>query len=722
VAIPVCLGLFDRSGLASNSTPAAPLLSGSGGSAAYNAVEGGFVINAGSNGTVYWKNLQPTAGSPPGSGALSGSGITAINTAWQTMRAYNTSIGNPAPGVGPPYGWTTKLRIECGNLGSGTTNCQPSWLVGSVGDSITNGTITLAPFFVANYLTIFTQFMQTLAAYVPTGESQALASNNLLGELCLCGIATEPFLPTAYGWTQSQLTTANNVTPTASTWFTALENIAQAMFAAFPNSWISTALNPPQIFGSTTGGSATSLFGGAASYVPKFLSYGNAVLENNSLRANAANQSTTIGVAGPFTSVDPNTGVAWYNSGSYADGHGSSYAAMYTPMAEDGQGAFASQVGSGPATPAVPIDIQTATYNGLGNTGPLLGDTYSYGVCLGAKLIEQPAGYNVLTPSQLALYAGPIVVNSTATSTTSTTLTDTSQSWSPANVWAGMTCVAGSSSGVITASTTDKLTVSAWVGGTPSGTAAYVVKWGGIATATSATTLTDSAQSWSTNNWQGLNVVAGTSTGLIASNTGHVLTVVAWVGGTPAANAAYTIQYGLVANNPGQAQAAGQVVQHVQAGTSADSTTLVVANLATTVGNLCVLKVGVRAASAPTASISGGGTWNNRYSVNSGAGTGNMSGWDLVPTGSISANGITITSSQSGSMEYEFWEISGLSATPYENSATATGSTAGATVSITPAVASDVVLGGIFWPNGSSTIGSLPGSPWVNDPTIVGTG
>jgi hypothetical protein len=178
---------------------------------------------------------------------------------------------------------------------------------------------------------------------------------------------------------------------------------------------------------------------------------------------------------------------------------------------------------------------------------------------------------------------------------------------------------------------------------------------------------------------------------------------------------------GLFANDPAGGGPSSQVVQHVQGGTSGDSTTLTVENAATTVGNTCVLMVGVRAASAPTASISGGGTWNNRFSTNSGAGTGNLSGWDLVPAGAISANGITITSTQSGSIEYEFWEISGLASTPYEKDATATGSSASPTVSVTPSNSTDVVLGGIFWPNGSSTIGSLPGA-WSSDPTIVGIG
>lgn len=59
----------------------------------------------------------------------------------------------------------------------------------------------------------------------------------------------------------------------------------------------------------------------------------------------------------------------------------------------------------------------------------------------------------------------------------------------------------------------------------------------GTSTATSATTLTDSGKSWTTNEWVGGLVSTGASTMRIVSNTGTELTGIAWVGGTPATGA-----------------------------------------------------------------------------------------------------------------------------------------------------------------------------------------
>lgn len=63
----------------------------------------------------------------------------------------------------------------------------------------------------------------------------------------------------------------------------------------------------------------------------------------------------------------------------------------------------------------------------------------------------------------------------------------------------------------------------------------------GTASGSGATSLTDATQGWKTNQWAGHTITAGSSTAVCTSNTGTVLTVAAWTGGTPAANAAYTI-------------------------------------------------------------------------------------------------------------------------------------------------------------------------------------
>ena len=65
--------------------------------------------------------------------------------------------------------------------------------------------------------------------------------------------------------------------------------------------------------------------------------------------------------------------------------------------------------------------------------------------------------------------------------------------------------------------------------------------YSGTATGSGATTLTDSGAAWVTDAFAGTTVTAGTSTARVLSNTGTALTVDAWVGGTPATTAAYTI-------------------------------------------------------------------------------------------------------------------------------------------------------------------------------------
>lgn len=224
-----------------------------------------------------------------------------------------------------------------------------------------------------------------------------------------------------------------------------------------------------------------------------------------------------------------------------------------------------------------------------------------------------------------------------------------------------------------------------------------------------------------------LSGTAGTPTGLKDS-----LSYAIWLGARMIElNGGYTnltptelgnYNAGLIANDP---QAASTpIIQHLTGSTSAGSTMLTVNNTATQAGNTLVLIIGARGSSAPSISVSGGGAWSNRASQNTNSLTGNLSGWDLVPTGSVGANGITIISSIAGSIEYEFWEITGLSSASFEsvNVFAAASSTTAPTLAITPSNSADIVVAGIFWPGTTQTISALPSSPWTNDPTVVGVG
>lgn len=132
-----------------------------------------------------------------------------------------------------------------------------------------------------------------------------------------------------------------------------------------------------------------------------------------------------------------------------------------------------------------------------------------------------------------------ISVRSIATAGTTTTLTDSTANW-VTNEWVGRWLFISSGTGEgqlrkISANTQTQLT---WVtvGTAPTTTSRYTIEGldAGIATAGSATTLTDSTQAWTVNQWrnQMVYIVSGTGRGqfaLIASNTATALTLVkAW--------------------------------------------------------------------------------------------------------------------------------------------------------------------------------------------------
>jgi hypothetical protein len=56
-----------------------------------------------------------------------------------------------------------------------------------------------------------------------------------------------------------------------------------------------------------------------------------------------------------------------------------------------------------------------------------------------------------------------------------------------------------------------------------------------------ATTATDSGATWTVNAYAGRTITAGSSTGVIVSNTATAATITAWTGGTPTAGTAFSI-------------------------------------------------------------------------------------------------------------------------------------------------------------------------------------
>jgi hypothetical protein len=168
---------------------------------------------------------------------------------------------------------------------------------------------------------------------------------------------------------------------------------------------------------------------------------------------------------------------------------------------------------------------------------------------------------------------------------------------------------------------------------------------------------------------------------------------------------------------------AATLLQHVQGGTGSAGTTLTVKNAATTANSLLVLHIGCRAATQNSISSVGGATWTRAYTTNGLGNDGNVWAGYVLGSASVAANGFLITAAVSGSIEYEFWEWSGMgvtSGTYYANNV-ATGNSNGPSVaSSAPVATGDVAIASIFWPNGNMTIGSLSGT-WSTDPSVQGT-
>lgn len=124
-----------------------------------------------------------------------------------------------------------------------------------------------------------------------------------------------------------------------------------------------------------------------------------------------------------------------------------------------------------------------------------------------------------------------------ATAGTVTSLTDGIQGWA-VNQWTGYQLFIFSGTGkgqtsLITSNTATVLTLTSTLGTAPDATSQYMIQGysGGTASSGATTTLTDSTQTWTVNQWTNyaVKILAGTGAGQvlpIASNTATVLTVV----------------------------------------------------------------------------------------------------------------------------------------------------------------------------------------------------
>jgi predicted ribosomally synthesized peptide with SipW-like signal peptide len=115
----------------------------------------------------------------------------------------------------------------------------------------------------------------------------------------------------------------------------------------------------------------------------------------------------------------------------------------------------------------------------------------------------------------------------------------------------------------ITGVTATTLTVGGWTV-TPDATSLYsIVRYAGAITAgATSTTFTDSAATWTVNQWVGYTATQGANTGKVVSNTATVLTVGSAMTGTPAGtytisptNLAPALQLGIVGKGTGSASA-----------------------------------------------------------------------------------------------------------------------------------------------------------------------
>lgn len=396
-----CVGFSDRQGIpyANNYT--------NWGRASHNSILSGFIIptsdpitypSTDDTGGIPWAELQPSAGTPPGTGPINGA---AIDHAFDQADAYNAT--NPA------ISWTLKLRVLCGCGGASPWGLCPSWATALDGGPITAPDAIGAQMPVwwgqANLFPAWVNFYTALSKYVPkysvrsstssyglpTGtNTQPLAGHPLLGEVTesLGGdAASEPQIKN-FTWSQTQ---------GSPVWSETLEKQSQTLaLASMVGPWRTTPVayssNPYQFLdavpsnenftealiaylaGDTVGDVANPE--NLAPQIAKF-TWPYMVLANESLRANGLTYSP------------------------YSDPHAPSYTSMYTHFAKyNALGAAYSALGlTNPLPYDVPISIQTSTYAKMGGTPAALLATIQYGIWLGARNIELPVGYTNIAPT-----------------------------------------------------------------------------------------------------------------------------------------------------------------------------------------------------------------------------------------------------------------------------------------------------------------------------------
>jgi hypothetical protein len=400
MALSKCVGFYDRSGMPSNKT----YLNWS--KSAYNSKLGGWVLN------LNHKDIQPTAGTPAGSGSISGS---AIDTAFTQVDAYNAT--------NPTYPWSLKIRLF---IGESAATWMQNLGVGPITYTSGGNTFTTTAWWDTTYTNAFAQFMLKMAAYVPSytvtttnyglalgANTQKLDGHPLLGEI------TESAQMTKYaetmmkddfthgsggdtaainaGWTLNadyNLGAGTGAHPTCMT----------AMHTAFATTPVSKAANPFVVISQAnpkdearTEGLIDYLVGNALSPTKSpncGLPFAQAVMENNSLRANAAANCP---------------GADTQNGGAYSD-RNADYTSMYTKFATYTDSQATDDLALGEPTQPQPLCIQTSTYGTMGGTVAELKNTVTYATWLGARMIEFPddsGGYTNIATSD-AWWTGAI--------------------------------------------------------------------------------------------------------------------------------------------------------------------------------------------------------------------------------------------------------------------------------------------------------------------------
>lgn len=386
------MGLFNRAGLG-GSLGSLPTYNTPSWASTYNQVLGGFVAgNGAGNEAIPWSILQPTAGTPAGTGAISGAWI---DNAFDQCDAWNNAH--------PTQRWNVKLRIMCGemaqawaqNLGVGPLNNGPG-----------AGSSNCTAWWDATYLAAAARFMTTLAAYVPNytvrsssssytlaagTNTQALQGHPLLGEVVNSITMThfgEPCLKKNWNGQgdptgSPQLDQQGRDSAFTAGYTVALDHTAQttalaSMFAAWPTTPVSFAFNPYQDLNVTGGPTINdTITNTLITNAIATMTWPYFVLENNSLI-----WSTTV--------LPPPT---------YSDEHGAHYTLMFEEMVANVAGTSGSlrQLLGDPApSPSVPLCIQTDTYQNIGNSTAALKATFTYAVTMGARMIEVPDGFQAL--------------------------------------------------------------------------------------------------------------------------------------------------------------------------------------------------------------------------------------------------------------------------------------------------------------------------------------